>query len=111
MAKKRAITNLPCKRQTIMPQPQNKGRPVMSKFKHQFVETYDGLVGFGADRQTDEYTLMVYFQMFSDDETLRTLIKRMNDGELENAFDYLAGLLKKHFSEDEYHGLFLKDGH
>ena len=83
----------------------------MGKFQHQFVETYDGLVGFGADRQTDEHTLMVYFQMFSDDETLRTLVKRMNDGELENAFDFLSGLLKKHFSEDEYHAMFLKDEH
>lgn len=83
----------------------------MSKFKHQFVETYEGLVGFGADRDTDEHTLMVYFQMFSDDDTLQTLINRMEDAELENAFDFISGLLKKHFSEDEYHSLFLKDNH
>ena len=83
----------------------------MSKFKHQFIETYDGLVGFGADRETDEHTLMVYFQMLSDDETLRTLIKRMDNRELEYAFDYISSLLKKHFSEDEYHSLFLKDNH
>jgi hypothetical protein len=83
----------------------------MGKFRHQFVETYEGLVGFGADRETDEHTLMVYFQMFSDDETLRKLIGRMEDAELENAFNYISGLLKKHFSEDEYHGIFLKDEH
>ena len=81
----------------------------MSKFKHQFIETYEGLVGFGADRETDENTLMVYFQMFSDDETLRTLIKRMDEKELEFAFEYINSLLKKHFNEDEYHGVFLKD--
>ena len=83
----------------------------MSRFKHQFIESYDGLVGFGADRETDEQTLMVYFQMLSDDETLRTLIERMDNSELEFAFDYISNLLKKHFSEDEYHGIFLKDGH
>ena len=83
----------------------------MSRFNHRFVETYQGLVGFGADRETDEHTLMVYFQMLSDDETLRKLIGRMEDAELENAFNYISGLLKKHFSEDEYHSLFLKDNH
>ena len=83
----------------------------MSKFKHQFIETYDGLVGFGADRETDENTLMVYFQMLSDDETLRTLIERMDDNELEYVFEYINVLLKKHFSEDEYHSVFLKDDH
>ena len=55
--------------------------------------------------------LMVYFQMLSDDETLRTLIARMDDAELEEAFDYIGRLLKKHFNEDEYHGVFLKDDH
>ena len=83
----------------------------MGKFNHKFVERYDGLVGFGADRQTDEYTLMVYFQMLSDDETLQTVIERMDDAELEETFDYLNRLLKRHLREEEYHRLFLKDQH
>lgn len=83
----------------------------MSKFNHCFVTAYDGLVGFGADRQTDENTLMVYFQMLSDDETLQTLVKRMDDAELEEAFNYIGRLLKQHLSEDEYHAVFLKDEH
>ena len=81
----------------------------MSKFSHNFVDTYDGLVGFGADRQTDENTLKVYFQMLSDDETLDTLVKRMDEAALEKAFSYISGLLKQYFIEDEYHGIFLKD--
>lgn len=83
----------------------------MSKFNHSFITAYDGLVGFGADRQTDENTLMVYFQMLSDDETLQTLVKRMDDAELEEAFNYIGRLLKQHLSEDEYHAVFLKDEH
>ena len=83
----------------------------MGKFSHEFVESYEGLVGFGAGRETDENTLMVYFQMLSDDETLQALVGRMDDAELEEAFDYLSRLLKRHLSEDEYHGLFLKDPH
>ncbi len=83
----------------------------MGKFNHDFVESYDGLVGFGADRETDQNTVMVYFQMLSDDETIRKLVERMNDAELEEAFNYVGRLLKQHFSEDEYHGLFLKDPH
>jgi hypothetical protein len=94
-----------------MPKPQTPGGGGMRKFNHQFVESYDGLVGFGADRETDEHTLMVYFQMVSDDETLRTLIKRMDDDELEMAFNFIGGLLKRHFSEEEYHAVFLKDEH
>ena len=83
----------------------------MRKFSHDFVENYEGLVGFGADRESDENTLMVYLQMLSDDETLKTLVKRMDDAELEEAFDCLSRLLKRHLSEDEYHALFLKDPH
>jgi hypothetical protein len=83
----------------------------MNKFNHTFVGTYDGLVGFGADRQTDENTLKVYFQMISDDETLDTLVKRMDETALEQAFSYISGLLKQYLSEDEYHEIFLKDSH
>ena len=32
----------------------------MEKHKHQFVDDYEGLVGFGLDRETDEKTLTWY---------------------------------------------------
>ena len=42
----------------------------MAKHTHEFVETYDGLVGFGMDRETDGYTLTYYLQKFSDDDLM-----------------------------------------
>jgi hypothetical protein len=81
----------------------------MAEHSHRFVETYDGLVGFGADRQTDEYTIVYYLQKFCDDELMQTLAARMKDAELREIFELLSRLLKEHLSEDEYHRLFLKD--
>ena len=76
---------------------------------HAFVETYDGLVGFGLDRETDERTVVYYLQKFSDDTLMQTLIKRLGDDELAALFDLVSDLLQKHLSEEEYHALFLKE--
>ena len=76
---------------------------------HHFVETYDGLIGFGLERELDENTVICYLQKFSDDQLMSRLIKRLSDEELSQIFDLISRLLKKHFSESEYHRLFLKD--
>ena len=81
----------------------------MTKHTHDFVETYDGLVGFGLDRSTNEKTIIYYLQKFSDDRLMQKLVDRLSDQELEEIFDLLTRLLKKHFSEPEYHRFFLKD--
>ena len=47
---------------------------------HTFVEHYEGMVGFGLDRETDEKSLMVYLQKFSDDALLAALVPRLADG-------------------------------
>ena len=83
----------------------------MAKHTHRFVETYDGLVGFGLDRKTDEKTIIYYLQKFSDDELLEHLIVRLSDEELNEIFSMLTKLLKKHLTDPEYHTLFLKDYH
>lgn len=83
----------------------------MPRFSHGFIEDYDGLVGFGLDRETDEATVRAYMQMISDDECSRALAERMTDQELEEVFNFLSGLLRRHFEEDEYHSLFLKEEH
>ncbi|MBU4318598.1 MAG: cytoplasmic protein [Proteobacteria bacterium] len=83
----------------------------MKKHTHDFVNTYDGFVGFGLDRQTDEDSLVVYLQKFSDDELASTLKKRMSDEEINQVVDLIHRLMHNHFSEDEYHRLFLKDDH
>jgi hypothetical protein len=78
---------------------------------HRFVEEYDGFVGFGLDRQTDEHSLIYYLQKVGDDALARTLVERMADEEISQLFSLLAGLLRRHLSDGEYHRLFLKESH
>ncbi|MCP4757490.1 MAG: cytoplasmic protein [Proteobacteria bacterium] len=83
----------------------------MKKHSHDFVETYDGLVGFGLDRETDENTIVYYLQKFSDDAFMKEFVKRMTDEELDEIFTMITRMLKSHLNEPEYHRLFLKDDH
>ncbi len=83
----------------------------MKKHTHNFTETYQGLVGFGLDRETDEKTIIYYLQKFSDDRLMEVLIRKMSDKELEEIFSLLTRILKTHLTESEYHRLFLKDDH
>ncbi|MBW2482722.1 MAG: cytoplasmic protein [Deltaproteobacteria bacterium] len=76
---------------------------------HNFVETYEGLVGYGFDRETDENTVRYYLQKFSDDAFMAMMTRRMTDGELGELFDLINRLLKIHLTQAEYHRLFLKD--
>ena len=81
----------------------------MVQHSHQFVETYDGLVGYGLNRETNENTLVYYLQKFSDDELMKVLISRLSDMEMDEMFDRISALLSKHLTEEEYHRLFLKE--
>ena len=81
----------------------------MNKHTHRFVEQYSGLIGFGLDRETDENTLICYLQKFSDDALMATLVRRLEQAELAEVFDLIHRLLRRHFTEAEYHRLFLKD--
>ena len=82
---------------------------VMTKHSHRFVETYDGLLGYGLDRQTNENTVQVYLQKFSDDQLMQTILKRMTDDDLTDVFEFTSKVLKKYLTEPEYHQLFLKE--
>ena len=81
----------------------------MAKHSHQFVETFDGIVAYGLDRQSDENAVQVYLQKFSDDDLMKTVLKRMSDEDLNQLFDVTCKMLKKYLTEPEYHQLFLKD--
>jgi hypothetical protein len=81
----------------------------MAIHSHNFVETYEGLVGFGADRETDENTVVYYLQKFCDDQLMQTIIKRLSEEELAEIFSLITRLLKKHLANNEYHNLFLKE--
>ena len=83
----------------------------MPTHTHNFVESYDGLVGYGADRETDENTVVYYLQKFSDDNFMALMAKRMTDEELLELFNLVNRLLKNHLTESEYHTLFLKEDH
>ena len=78
---------------------------------HNFVENYQGLVGYGADRETDENTLIYYLQKFSDDKFMAMITKRMTEEEMLELFDLINRLLKNHLTEAEYHQRFLKEDH
>jgi hypothetical protein len=83
----------------------------MAKHSHKIVETYQGLVGFGLNRETDEVTVIYYLQKFSDDTLMGKIVKRLTDEELNEIFSMISRILKNHLSEQEYHNLFLKDDH
>ncbi len=64
---------------------------------------------FGLSRETDEYSLALFLQLFSQKQLLRALIPRMNDQEIAAVVDQLSGVLRNHLTEKEYHELFLND--
>ncbi|MGD0235130.1 MAG: cytoplasmic protein [Syntrophorhabdales bacterium] len=81
----------------------------MAKHSHRFVETFDGIVAYGLDRQSDENTVQVYLQKFSDDDLMKTILKRMTDDDLTEVFETTGKMLRKYLTEPEYHQLFLKE--
>jgi hypothetical protein len=81
----------------------------MPKHSHCFVEAFDGFLGFGLDRESNENTVQMYLQKFSDDELMETILKRMTDDDLTELFEITAKMLKKYLTDPEYHRLFLKD--
>jgi len=81
----------------------------MANHTHTFVESHTGMLCFGASRAQDEATLMCCLQKFSDDAVMEALVPRLRDEDCELLFNMITGVLKKYFSEDEYHRLFLKD--
>jgi len=81
----------------------------MAKHSHRFVETFDGFSGYGLDRQSNEDTVQLYLQKFSDDQLMKIMLKRMTDDDLTEIFDITGKMLKKYLTEPEYHQLFLKE--
>ena len=81
----------------------------MATYSHRFVETFEGFLGYGLDRQSNEDTVRVYLQKFSDDALMDTVLKRMTEDELAEVFELIGKLLKKYLNGPEYHRLFLKE--
>jgi hypothetical protein len=83
----------------------------MARHSHEFIENFDGFIGFGLNEESDRDAVIYYLQKFSDDQLMAVLRKRLTDEDCEAIFELLAGLLRKHLSEPEYHRLFLKEEH
>ena len=81
----------------------------MAKHSHHFAETFNGFMGYGLDRESNEHMVQLYLQKFSDDDLMKTILSRMTDDDLNDIFDLISKMLKRHLSEPEYHRLFLKD--
>ncbi|OGP94435.1 MAG: cytoplasmic protein [Deltaproteobacteria bacterium RBG_16_54_18] len=81
----------------------------MAKHSHNFVEKFGDFPGYGLDRQSNENTVQIYLQKFSDDQLLGTLLMRMTDDDLADVFNMMGKMLKKYLTEPEYHRLFLKE--
>jgi hypothetical protein len=86
--------------------------PMKKQHEHNFVNEYDGMVAFGFSREVDEKSLMYYLQKFSDDDLMKLLAPRLSDAEINQIFELLSHLMRKHLNDGEYHEYFLKDdGH
>jgi hypothetical protein len=81
----------------------------MPRHAHTFIENYNGMVGIGFDRETDENTVIYCLQKFSDDQLMEYLRKKLTGEELHEIFNLCMRLLKTHLSDAEYHRYFLKD--
>jgi hypothetical protein len=76
--------------------------------RHDFAETYTGLLAHGLDRETDLATLQVYLQKLSDDELMALLLPRLTVEETDHFLDLIGRTLRRHLTGDEYHRLFLR---
>ena len=108
----------------------------MTKHSHRFAETFDGFSGYGLDRQSNENTVHLYLQKFSDDDLMKTLSpsplpspsrgegtwlprsklressvgwKRMTGDDLAEVFAITSKMLREYLAEPEHHQLFLKE--
>ncbi len=82
---------------------------MLPRHKHEFVESYDGMIAFGFSRADDERSLIAFLQKFSDDDLMKVLASRLSDHDIETLVNLLTGLLKRHLTDGEYHERFLKD--
>ena len=66
-------------------------------------------IAFGFDRATDERSFVMFMERFIDKKLLEALLPRLHDEDILAMVDLLTGIMHKHFSEKEYHSLFLAE--
>lgn len=63
---------------------------------------------FGLNRQQDERSFSCFLQLAGNPEVAETLASRLSDEEIDAFVNHFTDLLKKHFTSNEYHSLFLQ---
>jgi hypothetical protein len=76
--------------------------------RHEFAETYTGLLAQGLDSDTDRATLQVYLQKLSDDDLMALILPRLSAEEVDRFLNLIGETLRRHLSGEEYHRLFLR---
>ena len=64
---------------------------------------------FGFDRATDEQSLILFLEQFTNKKLLNTLIPRLDDEDISTLVFNITQLMRKHLKEKEYHQLFLDE--
>ena len=64
---------------------------------------------FGLTEKLDTESFACFLRIAGEKEFAETLAKRLSSEEILQYVDNFTALLRKHFSEEEYHSLFLKD--
>ena len=65
---------------------------------------------FGLNQQLDQASFSCFLQLAGKTEVAETLASRLSSEEIDEFVTLFTGLLRKHFSGNEYHALFLERG-
>lgn len=67
----------------------------------------DSIIAFGLNRKHDEQSLVRFLQQFSHANCSSNLVPRLSNEEIDDLVTLCTRLMRKHFSEKEYHRFFL----
>lgn len=66
---------------------------------------------FGLSQQLDRESMEIFLSLAGRPEFATTLASRLDSSEIIEFSDHLMKLIRAHFSEDEYHRIFLNQPH
>ncbi|MBW6519740.1 MAG: hypothetical protein K0A99_01845 [Desulfoarculaceae bacterium] len=66
---------------------------------------------FGLSEQLDQQSFSCFLQLAGRREFADILSRRLSEQEIHAFVDFFTGILKRNFSEEEYHRLFLQYEH
>jgi hypothetical protein len=66
---------------------------------------------FGLTEELDRQSFAAFLQLGGREEFAKLLASRLTSEEIIRFVDHFMDLLRRHLSENEYHGLFLGDTH